>query len=150
MKTIKKLLRFLHITKPIKLSRFETKWIMLCKGCYADKYKTDASSWIETLKPMFKEIYGWKAEDQYDDFLDCMFNKLSDIYMKIQHDMSGHNVHLKEIIGEAFYKSVSRNYERPIERCIAELCGHIQCNLVIKDCVPRYHLEPKSINKKKV
>jgi hypothetical protein len=98
---------------------------------------------------MFNEIYDWTADENYDDFLDCMFQNLFNIYMKIQYDMSGHNVHLKEIIGAAFHKSVSRNYERPIERCIAELCGRIQCNLVIKDGIPRYHLEPNNINKKK-
>lgn len=141
-KLFKKLLRFLHITKPIELSRQEKRWIKLCKGHYKDKYRTNAKNWIDTLKPMFDEIYGWSSEEHYRDFLGCMFQKLLDIYLKIQLDRSGSNAHLKTIIGAGFEKTIVRDYELSIERVIAELCGQIQCNRVIdEDGVERYNLD---------
>lgn len=135
-----KLLRFLRITRPIKLSKQEVEWVKLCKGHYKEKYRTNAKNWIDTLKPMFDEIYGWSSNEHYDDFLDCMFNKLLDLYLKIQLDQSGSNQRLKEIINAASYKSFTREYDKPIERCIAELCGQIQCNQVVENGVHRYKL----------
>jgi hypothetical protein len=125
----------------IELSEQEVRWIKLCKGHYTDLYRTNAKNWIETLKPMFREIYAYEPNEFYRDFLDCMFHKLFDIYMKIKLDQSGTNVQLKEIISAGFEKTWRREYELPIERVIAELCGQIQCNTVIEDGVYRYCLE---------
>ncbi len=135
-----KLLRALGITKPIKLDKYEIDWIKLCKGHYKDKYQTNASNWIDTLKPMFTEVYGWSPEEHYNDFLDCMFNRLLELHLKIQHDKSGHHAKLKEIFSASFSKSIRRDYDLPKERAIAELCGQIQCNLVVENGVPRYYL----------
>jgi hypothetical protein len=140
MKTLKILLRFLRITKPIQLSESEIEWIKLCKGHYKGIYRTNAGNWIETLKPLFNKIYGWDAEDHYIDFLDCIFHKLLDIHLKIQSDHSGNNVQMKKIIGASFQRSWRRDYELPIERVIAELCGQIQCNQVIENGIYRYYL----------
>lgn len=135
-----KIFRALKITKPIPLTKQEVDWIKLCKGHYKDKYKTNAKNWIDTLKPMFNEIYGWTAEEYPRDFLQCIFHKLLDIHIKIQRDQSGSNVQIKEIIGAGFEQTYKRDYETPIERCIAELCGQIQNNLVIENGVHRYYL----------
>jgi len=135
-----KLLRFLGITKPIVLTKQEIEWIKLCKGHYRDKYKTNARNWVDTVKPMFNEIYGWDADEHRRDFLLCMFHKLLDIYLKIQYDQSGSNQHLKTIIGASFERTFTRDYELPIERCIAALCGEIQNNQVIENEVNRYYL----------
>lgn len=123
----------------IQLNKYEKQWIKLIKMHYKDKYPV-ASNWINTLKPMFEEIYGWGAKEHYNDFLNCIFGKLLDIHLKIQLDESGTNHQLKSIFSAAFYKSISRNHRKPIERAIAELCGEIQCNQVIVDGVHRYEL----------
>jgi len=129
----------------IELTEYEVKWIKLCKGHYNDLYRTNAKNWIETLKPMFKEIYAYDPDEFYQDFLGCMFHKLFDIYMKIKLDQSGTNVQLKEIIGAGFEKTFRREYELPAERVIAELCGMIQCNTVIEDGVLRYALNGETL-----
>lgn len=135
-----KILRALRITKPIALDKYEIQWIKLCKGHYKDKYPYKGSEWTDALKPLFNEIYGWTAEEYYYDFLNCMFLKLLEIHLKIKHDQSGHEHQLKEIFNRAFYKSVARSQELPIERAISELCGLIQCNQVIENGVHRYYL----------
>jgi hypothetical protein len=125
---------------PIQLDATEIDWIKFCKGHYKDKYKTSATDWVNSLKPMFIEKYQWSPDDYYNDFLDCMFKRLLDIYLKIADDRSGNNVQLKEIIEAGFKKTWRREYELPIERVIAELCGMIQMNTVIEDGVERYKL----------
>lgn len=134
-----KILRALGITKPIQLDKYEIQWIKLCKGHYKEKYP-HKGEWTDVLKPMFNEIYGWTAEEFYPDFLQCIFIKLLEIHLKIKHDQSGHEHQLKEIFNRAFYKSVFRQQELPIERAISELCGLIQCNQVIENDVHRYYL----------
>ena len=124
----------------IELNKYEKNWILLIKGHFKDKHPVNAKNWTDTLKPMFEEVYGWSPNDHYDDFLIGMFNKLLDIYLKIQLDKSGSNYHLKTIFSAAFNKSIIRDYDLPIERAIAELCGTIQCNQVIVDGVNRYEL----------
>jgi hypothetical protein len=125
----------------IELDKYEKNWILLIKGHFNDKYPTNAKNWTSTLKPMFEEVYGWSPKEHYNDFLNCMFGKLLDIYLKIQLDESGSNHQLKSIFGAAFYKSFVREQRRPIERAISELCGQIQCNQVIVDGVHRYELK---------
>ena len=135
-----KLLRALGVTRPIELSEQERDWIRLIKGHYNDRYDVRASSWVNTLKPMFKEVYGWDPDEHYRDFLGCMFQKLLDIHLKIQLDYSGSNQQIKSVIGAGFERTYARDYELPVERVIAELCGQIQCNLVVEDGVSRYSL----------
>lgn len=137
-----KLLRALGITKPIQLDKYEIQWIKLCKMHYKDveKYKPTGYEWTDILKPLFNEIYGWTAEDHYQDFLNCMFIKLLEIHLKISLDKSGHGRELKEIFNSSFHKGICRDQELPIERAISELCGLIQCNQVILNGVNRYYL----------
>lgn len=135
-----KILRYLGITKPIELDKYEVRWIKLCKGHYNKKYDISARNWIDALKPMFEEIYGWSPDERNKDFLQCIFNKLLDIHMKIMIDGSGKNQQIKDVFAASFDHTYRRNYQLPIERAIAELCGQIQYNLVIENGVPRYHL----------
>lgn len=136
-----KLLRWLGVTKPLILSESEVKLIKLCKLHYRnDERFTNTRGWIETLKPMHNEIYGWDADEHYRDFLQCIFQKLFDIYLKIAYDQSGSNSQLKSIIGAGFEKTYIRDQELPIERVISELCGLIQNNQVVRYGVNHYYL----------
>lgn len=135
-----KLLRTLKITKPIDLSVQEKNWIKLCKGHFNEKYDVGDKNWIDTLKPLFNETYGWTAEEYYDDFLDCIFNKLLDIHLKVQSDYSGSNLLIREIIKSSFAKRFDYQSEKPIERVISELCSKIQMSQVIENGVNRYYL----------
>lgn len=118
----------------IQLLPTEKQWIKLCKGHLKDKYPY-TGTWIDTLKPLFTEIYGWNPDEDknYHDYLNCIFNRLFDIYLKIAKDDSGNNNQLRSIFSAAFYKSVSRMEALPIERAIVELCALIQFNQVILD-----------------
>jgi len=125
----------------INLTKIEKDWIKLCKGHYKSKYPFKGE-WTETIKTMFIEIYGWNPDEDnnYRNYLDCVFNKLLKIHLKIQNDKSGTNLQLRGIFEAAFYKGICRDQELPIERAIAKLCGLIQSNTVIKDGVNRYKL----------
>ena len=126
----------------IELTKYEKQWILLCKGHFKEKYPYQ-DSWVLTLKPLFVEIYGWDPDEDgnYRDYLNCIFNKLLDIHLKIALDQSGTNLQIRGIFEAAFYKSISRTENLPIERAIAELCGLIQNNLYLKDNEPRYSLD---------
>ena len=126
----------------IELTKYEKQWIKICKGHYKSKYPSQGS-WVLTLKPLFVEIYGWDPDEDgnYRDYLNCMFNKLLDIHLKIIHDQSGSNRQLRGIFEAAFYKGISRTEILPIERAIAELCSLIQNNTVLEDGEPRYSLD---------
>ena len=134
------MLRILRIKKPIALSEQERRWIKLLKGHYKTEYPYKGHEWTDVLKPMFNEVYGWTAEEYYQDFLRCIFNKLLEIHLKIKDDQSGSNRQLTDIFSAAFYKSISREQELPIERAISQLCGEIQCTTVIENGVHRYYL----------
>lgn len=125
----------------IQLEKTDKQWIKLCKMHYKEKYPY-TGSWVNTLKPLFKEIYGWDPDEDnnYNDYLLGIFNKLLEIHLKIVDDHSGSNMHLREIFSAAFTKSISREDDLPIERAISQLCGLIQCNTVIEDGVARYEL----------
>ena len=125
----------------IVLNAMEKDWIKLCKGHFKEKYPWQGE-WTETLKQLFVVVYGWNPDEDnnYHDFLNCMFNKLFDIHLKIQDDQSGTNLQIREIFNAAFHKGLVRNQDLPIERAIAELCGLIQNNTVIEDGKPRYNL----------
>ncbi len=133
--------RFLGITKLIDLTIPEQKWIKLCKGHYRNEYKEiSTGDWIDTLKPMFEEIYGWSPEEHYTDFLYCIFKKLLSIHFKISDDKSGHHHQLISVFTESFSKRMTWHQDLPIERAIEELCGLIQCNTVRENGVSRYLL----------
>jgi hypothetical protein len=118
----------------IHLEPNEKRWIKMCKLHYKDKYPM-TGSWVNNLKPLFTEIYGWNPDEDnnYHDYLNCVFNKLLDIHLKIVLDESGNNNQLRGLFAAAFYKSISRMDELPIERAIADLCGLLQFNRVILD-----------------
>lgn len=138
------LLRLLHITKPIELSEAEQKLIKLCKLHYeSDARFANKHGWIEILKPMFVEIYGWNPDEDgnYNRFLGVIFSKLLDVHIKIQLDQSGSNRQLKDIFFSAFeVKKYIREEKEPIERAISELCGLIQGNPYKEYGVVRYKL----------
>jgi hypothetical protein len=128
----------------IQLSDNDKKWIKLCKLHYADKYPS-TGEWTNTLKPLFIEIYGYNPDedDNYHDYLNCIFNKLFDVYNKIKEE--GHSEReLKELFEAAFYERFHINQELPIERTIARLCGLIQINTFRdKEGNERYNLDIK-------
>ena len=127
----------------IQLDQYEKQWILLCKGHLKEKYPSKGY-WHETLKPLFTEIYGWDPDEDnnYNDYLRGMFNKLLDLYLKIKGRWSDENGQLKEIFSAAFYKGISNNAELPIERAIHTLCGLIQNNMVLnEDGSKRYELK---------
>lgn len=123
----------------IKLTEAEVKLIKMCKLHYKHKYPLKGN-WSITLRPLFKEIYGWSAKDFPDDYRYTLFNKLFDTYLKIQDDGSGSNQELKGLFTTAFNRDIRRDYRRSIDRVINELCGLIQCNVVIENGNPRYNL----------
>lgn len=125
----------------IELTRTEKDWIKLCKGHFKSKYPY-TGRWVDTLKPLFMAIYGWNPDEDnnYRDYLNCLFNKLLEIQLKIQDDQSGNNMQMRGIFEAAFYKGICRDEDLPIERAIAELCGLIQNNTVIKHGEQRYEL----------
>ena len=115
----------------INLNKIEKKIIKFCKGHFKSKYPF-TGEWVISFKPLFIEIYGWDPDEDnnYHDYLNCLFGKLLELHLKIQDDQSGSNAQLKGIFEAAFYKGIVRSNDHPIERAISELCGLIQCNLV--------------------
>ena len=81
----------------VLLNKYEKLWVLLCKR-QLKKYPWNGS-WVETLKPLFTEIYGWNPDEDnnYNDYLRGVFFKLLEIQLKICDDKSGNNVQLKEI-----------------------------------------------------
>ena len=126
----------------IQLSKTERDWIKLCKGHFQSKYPP-TGRWVDTLKPLFTKVYGWNPDEDnnYRDYLNCIFNKLLEIQFKIEDDMSGSNIQIKGVFEAAFYKGIVREDDLPIERAISELCGLIQNNTVIEDGENRYNLD---------
>jgi len=127
----------------IELSETDKLLILFCKGQLTDKYSYEGT-WIDSLKPLHYELYGWHADEDNNkyDFLFCMFNRLLELYLKIQEDFSGTNLHLREIFYASFSKGISNDHELPIERAIHVLCGLIQNNRVIyNNKKPRYVLK---------
>jgi len=125
----------------IYLTKSEKDIIKLCKGHFENEYPF-TGMWANTFKPLFKQIYGWNPDEDnnYADYLNCLFNKLLDIHLKIVDDKSGNNLQLREIFSAAFNKSIGRTDDLPIERAISQLCGLIQCNTVNDNGIIRYEL----------
>lgn len=137
-----KALRFLGITKPIPLDKYEVQWIKLCKGHFDKKYNFEDENRIERLKPLFTEIYGWNPDEDnnYRDFLDCIFKKLFSLYLKI-HEETSTDLLITEVVSSSFWQRPSNNHELPIERCIADICFKIAWT-PINDCgVDRFNLD---------
>ena len=124
----------------IKLSKAEVKFILTCKGHFRNEIP-HKGNWTLTLKPIFKEFYGWYNEYGMNEYRNVLFGKLFDIYMKIQNDGSGSNYQLKSIFSAAFNRGIVRDQRQAIDRAINELCGLIQCNIVIEDGNKRYNLD---------
>ena len=116
----------------IELDKYEKQWILFCKGQLRGKYSYKGN-WVESLKPMFTEIYGWNPDDDnnYRDYLRGMFNKLLGILIKIKDNWSSQNGQLEEVFHASFYKSFRDESELPIERAINSLCDLIGCTTVI-------------------
>jgi len=116
----------------IQLDKYEKQWILLIKGQLQEKYPYKGK-WVETLKSLFTEIYGWNPDENnnYHDYLRGVFNKLLDIQLKIKDNWADDNGQLKEIFFASFYKGIINDDELPIERAIGKLCGLIQCTSVI-------------------
>jgi len=117
----------------IELNQFEKQWILFVKGQLKDKYPNTKGQWVDVLKPLFIDIYGWNPDEDknYSDYLKCLFNKLLDIYMKIKEEQSSENAQLKELFYSSFYKKFSNVSELPIERTINELCHLIRFVAVV-------------------
>jgi hypothetical protein len=137
-----KVLRFLGITKTIPLGKYEIQWIKLCKGHYDQKYNFEDENRIERLKPLFTEIYGWNPDEDnnYRDFLDCIFKKLFSLYLKI-HDETSTDLLITEVVQSSFWQRPSNNHELPIERCIADICFKIAWTPVCDNGVDRFKLD---------
>jgi len=134
--------------KPIKLSKYEVTWIKLFKYHYKQK-NGHLSSWTEIMKPIFIEIYGWNPDEDnnYRNYLRCMFHKLIDIHLKIKQDHSGTNLQIKEIISASFEKSISNDNKEPIERVINAIISQISNTKYLnKYGNPRYLLDVDIFN----
>ena len=138
-KLLSKILNWLSPPKLIELSEAEKILIKFTKMHYKEIYPT-RYGWVEGLKPIHSEIYGWDADEHYRDFLRCMFQKLFDTYMKIRQDGSGHDWDIKKIFNAAFEQSPVRMDDLPIERAICELCGLLQSSVVVENGVQRFDL----------
>jgi hypothetical protein len=146
----------------IELTDLDKKWIKLCKGHYDEKYgfmrnSTKASdmdsfvkegkwfnpvSSIDTLKPMYNELYLYDPEENPRDFIACMFHNLFDLYMKITEDRSSDHRELKEIFFATFEPYwLDKSESTPIERAVTKLVSLIRLNTVFVDGVERYNLE---------
>ncbi len=121
----------------IHLTDDEKKIIAVTKGHYDYPQK---GNWTLTLKPLFEEIYGWIPNDDLPSYRSVLFFKLLEIHNKITDDKSGTNIQIRDIFNAVFYRGIRRDFKMPIDRGINELCGLIQCNLVIDNGVSRYNL----------
>jgi len=125
----------------IQLENNEKELILICKGHREEKYPYQGY-WHLTLKPWFTEIYGWNPDEDnnYQDYLQGLFHKLLDLYLKIKDNWSNENGQLKEVFNASFRKGISNDAELPIERSIHSLCALIQFNEVVQDGIKRYDL----------
>lgn len=127
----------------IQLNQYEKQWILLIKGHLRKKYPFK-DRWVESLKPLFIEIYGWNPDENnnYHDYLQCIFCKLLEIQLKIKDNWSDPIGQLKEVFFASFYQGIlTNNEDLPIERAIGKLCVLIQCTTVINsDNSKRFNL----------
>ena len=86
----------------IELSTPETKWIKLIKWHYKETYP-EALTYAEYMIPLFTEIYGWSPleDNNYEDYLRCLFEKLVDVYELIKEN--DHELNTKTI-----FRSISK------------------------------------------
>lgn len=121
--------------REIKLSKCEITWIKLFKLHYKDKIDY-TSNWLETMKPIFIKIYGWNPDEDnnYHDYLNCIFSKLLDIHLKIHSNKGYDYKNINEIFNASFNENSIRysDCKLPIERAISALAGEIQCTKVIE------------------
>lgn len=128
----------------IHLDKYEKQWILCIKGHLKEKYPLKGN-FVQCLKPLFKDIYGWDPDEDnnYHDYLRGLFKKLLSIYLKIEDNQSGDPIHyISKIFEASFNKTISNDAELPIERAIIKLCGLIQSTSFLDHCgEPRYDLE---------
>ena len=127
----------------IELDKNEKRWILLIKGQLDENDYPYKGKFIDIMKKMFFEIYGWNPDEynNYHDYLRCIFNRLLDIHIKISDDKSSSNNQIKDIFKASFYKGMSNDSELPIERAVEELCGIIQGTSVLNsDGTKRFEL----------
>lgn len=128
----------------IQLTPAEVKWIKLCKNHYQkDMPKEADKTWLTRLAWMFESQYGWSPEEFRNDFIGCIFNKLLDIWLKIEYDLSGNSNELRELFGAAFGTRIFHDKDTPpIERVINQLCSSIAFTTVIlEDGTHRFNLD---------
>ncbi len=122
------------IVEPIIiLSDADKKIIKFCKS-NLDSNKT----FIECLKPLFIEIYGWNPDqdNNYQDYLNCIFRKLLYIYDKIDKYPK-----IDEIFTDTFNFDKNEDTKLPIEAAITSLFYKIRFNQVTNnDNSKRYDL----------
>lgn len=126
----------------IELSEADKKLILACKG-HNKKVFRNKKDWVESLKVLFIEIYGWNPDydNNYNDYLRCIFNKLLEIYLKIKENFDN-NRELQDLFINVFSKQFDNEAELPIERGINKLCSLISFTTVINnDGTKRFNLE---------
>ena len=125
----------------IELTPQEVKWIKLCKNHYnKDIPKGQKETKLKRLAWMYELVYGWSPTEHYNDFLNCMFNKLLDIWIKIEYDQSGNNNQLRAVFYSAFNKGWDTDPELPIERAINALYSEIAFTTVVENGSIRFNL----------
>ena len=125
----------------IELTDNEKKWILVCKGHFNEQYPS-TGYWHNTLKPLWAEMVGWNPDEDnnYNDYLRGVFNKLLSIMLKIKDEWSSENGQLEELFDDVFNKKWLKA-ELPIERGINTLCSLISRTEVEKNGVKRFSLE---------
>jgi len=123
----------------IELTDLEKKWILVCKGHFK-KEMPRGDSWVETLKPIFVETFGWTPDVDVYGFHTCLFNKLLSLHKKISIDTS-YERELREVFEASFHKTTGNDTESSIERAIYQLRSLICVNQVMVNDTYRYSLE---------
>lgn len=126
----------------IPLTKYEVRWIKYCKGHYNSGGLPNSNPY--EAMPLFEEIYAWSPNEFKNDFLNCLFSKLLDIWFKIGQDGSCSNQAIINVFNASFYKSFTRDYDLPIERAISELISMIALTTVMNpDKTLRFNLNEK-------
>ena len=89
----------------IELTDNEKKWILVCKGHFNEQYPS-TGYWHNTMKPLWAEMVGWNPDEDnnYNDYLRGVFNKLLSIMLKIKDEWSSENGQLEELFDDVFNK----------------------------------------------
>lgn len=127
----------------IELTDSERKIILFAKGHLKKEYPFKLNE-IETFKPLYTKIYGFKVEEDisYEEYLEALFHILFNIYLRIKENDYTFINSLFSLFMAAFKKDWwFLDFELPIERVISKLFGLISLNAVIVNGEKRYDLE---------